>query len=96
VGLANVLMHTNKPWRLSPYIGGGLGFGHIRFADNFTQPTSTGFAFQGVVGCTYKIGPQLDFKLGYRLLGLDFKGAPGAKSATLLNNIIAAGFSYWF
>ena len=65
--------------RLTPYIGGGIGFAftdtNVAF-DVFGQPVeidteTSSFAYQGIAGISYKLKSQVELFSEYRVFGID-------------------------
>lgn len=66
-------------YKLRPYIGAGIGYGHLGEAVHITNPANTnitssikangGLAWQVSLGANYNLAGNLDLGLGYRLLG---------------------------
>ncbi len=66
---------------LKPYIGAGLGFGHVEF-DNHgitavgtaMDNSATGFAWQVGAGVSWEFVPQMTMELGYRYFSVENVG----------------------
>jgi len=52
-------------------LGGGLGVNIISVDDGVIDETDSVFAYQGIAGAAYAIGPKTDVTLTYRYLGSD-------------------------
>jgi len=100
---------TGSPW--TPYLGGGVGAGHVAVSDAGIPAAGTGtfsdsdwkFAYQGIAGVRYGVTPTLSLSLDYRYFStLDPKftfstpiGAVSAKSEYHTHNIML-GLAYHF
>jgi OmpA-OmpF porin, OOP family len=82
-------IHTDSSW--IPYIGGGIGYGHVDM-NNITQNgvvaidgTDDTFAYQFKAGIAYQFNPSMAVTAGYRFYAtnnLSFGGQPGGTVKT--------------
>ena len=56
--------------KITPYIGGGVGFASSRYSVPEGSQTATTFAGQAKVGISYAASPNTDIYFGYRLLSI--------------------------
>lgn len=66
----NLLKDISLGSRLTPYIGGGIGFATSQYSVIEGSATGTTFAGQGKVGLSYAVSPTTSMVLGYRILGI--------------------------
>jgi opacity protein-like surface antigen len=72
--MANAWYDIDMGWKVTPYVGGGIGWARSQFEahvsnSNFTQTTddvNSGFAWQLGVGLNYQVDAGVDVGLGYR------------------------------
>ncbi len=104
--LANVWLDVPTHSQITPYIGGGIGYGwanaNLTFNGNpgYTNGTG-GLAWQLGAGVKYSINEHLDFDLGYRYKALDninFVNAGGTSyfGGNLRSHNIQLGLTYNF
>jgi len=80
----NVFFDMHNPSRVTPYLGGGIGFATLHLSDTFGFNTTTGnrellygdsddtvFAYQVGAGVDVAINSRLSLDLGYRYFGTD-------------------------
>ena len=82
-GMANALFDILPQWRISPFVGGGVGFVgmHTHIVGSLAGPglasatpvqisqQRTAFAYQGIGGVSYHASANVDLDLTYRYLG---------------------------
>jgi len=72
--MANVLYDVNLGWPITPHIGAGVGavdvVEHAKVAGigGIANDDSWNFGYQGIVGATYNINPNLSLDVDYRYL----------------------------
>ncbi|NJM50553.1 MAG: porin family protein [Sphingomonadales bacterium] len=77
--MANIFYDFNKTGNLQPYLGGGAGvqFTDVRFIPSgvdVADDNATVFAWQGMAGLTYKIGPSMEIYGQYTYRAADRAG----------------------
>ena len=83
--MANAFYDLHTGSRFTPYIGAGIGEGHLQFPKNKgltnTSDSDNVLAYQGMVGVSYtpESMPNTDLALGYRYLGF---GKPSFNTPT--------------
>ena len=66
----NILKDIPTNSKITPYIGGGVGFASSRYSVPEGSQTGTTFAGQAKVGISYAASPNTDIYFGYRLLSI--------------------------
>jgi hypothetical protein len=84
-------------WRVSPYVGAGLGLaeirnGHSSFTSAFRHNTNA-FAYQGMAGLSFTsaTAPKSEWRIGYRYLGTNRENGD-----RLHANNLQIGYNYHF
>ncbi len=84
-------------WRVSPYVGGGIGLaeirnGHSSFSSAFHHNTNA-FAYQGMTGLSFTSAsaPNSEWRIGYRYMGTNKE-----KGDKLHANNFEVGYNYHF
>ena len=92
-GMVNGLVDLFPNWRLSPFVGGGVGFVNTKVSATGTlvgdllpppgapvsfSQSQTKFAYQGIGGVSYHAGSNLDIDLTYRYLGSSKMSVPAS------------------
>jgi OmpA-OmpF porin, OOP family len=67
-GMANAVYHidTNSPF--TPYVGGGVGFGHTKVKLNGDSEDDVGVMFQVKAGVAYQVSDMFTLDFGYRYI----------------------------
>lgn len=98
--LLNGYLDLGSWYRVSPYIGGGIGTARVKTSDyqsTVAPPFTTGlsnsqwnFAWAAMAGVGFAVSPNLMADVGYRYLNLgDTKSATDASGAMTFKNIAA-------
>jgi opacity protein-like surface antigen len=66
----NIIKDIPTNSKITPYIGGGVGFASSRYSVPEGSQTGTTFAGQAKVGISYTANPNTDIYFGYRLLSI--------------------------
>lgn len=66
----NIIKDIPTNSKITPYIGGGVGFASSRYSVPEGSQTGTTFAGQAKVGISYAASPNTDIYFGYRLLSI--------------------------
>jgi opacity protein-like surface antigen len=83
---------------ITPYIGGGIGYGDVEFKTPFGSADDDGFAYQLGAGVKYAVNQQWHLDVGYRfkdILEIDIFGAPLGDD-DLQSHSIRAAVTYKF
>ena len=84
-GMANVFLDVPTPIGVTPFVGGGIGYGEASANDiefsgsNLLDDSDTGLVYQARAGLAFAILPLTDLTLGYRYLvidGIDLSDGP--------------------
>ena len=104
--MANAIYDFDAMGLVTPYVGAGLGFAKIKldnaspFGATSYKDSDNAFAYQGIVGASYKIKDNLDFFADYRYLGtrgLDVTSSAGNRgSFDYASHAVMAGLRFSF
>ena len=107
VGLASLYYDFMPTVTLQPFVGAGIGFGHVNY-DNYGRAATgvllsdsdTGFAWHITAGLSHQLTEQTSLEFGYRylnIIGLDMIARDGtASDGELSAHLIFAGLRYQF
>lgn len=104
--MGNVYYDITKIDGFVPYVGGGVGYGHMKL-DNYSagatklvDKSDNVLAYQGIAGVSYQINPCWDVTAEYRYLGTQdasVRTAAGNKTDVSYNsNNVLVGLRYNF
>jgi len=105
--MANVYVDFGERLGVKPYIGGGIGYGHVNFKDysatgtgQFLDDSDNVLAYQGIAGVAYDINPCWAVTAEYRYIGTnDAEVATSAGTNTKVSydsNNVLVGLRYTF
>lgn len=93
-GLANIYYtFENLSDIFRPYIGGGVGIGHVNATSlGTTKSSQTEFAYQGTIGMLFAVDDNFDVDVGYRYLGITQPTSIFTKAVS--NHLVNLGVTY--
>jgi OOP family OmpA-OmpF porin len=106
--MANFLVDIPTDSIITPYVGGGVGGAYLRFDDvgsafagNAIHDDPIQFAFQGIAGVAFEIGPNFDFTVDYRYFrtmegSFNLANGGGSADAEYSNHSLMMGVRFTF